>query len=155
MNFRKLSFLGRTGFYCSKWFGIGLNYVTNFNPIQSSVGFHVETSHLFYSIKQMTSCYMKRKLGWNELMDTSQCKTYPANTYLFKSSDRNSWKRCEKCSKLTIKTPERHHWHRSDAIIANFEHVSPWCFQRDKKGTLGGNPPKYLLLEFSLSRKVT
>ena len=26
------------------------------------------------------------------------------------------------CSKLTIKTPERRHWRRSDVFILNFEH---------------------------------
>ena len=34
-------------------------------------------------------------------------ETFPANIYLFKFSNRNSWKRCEICSKLTIKIPER------------------------------------------------
>ena len=31
----------------------------------------------------------------------------PANIYLFKVNKRNTRKRCEICSKLTIKTPER------------------------------------------------
>ena len=33
--------------------------------------------------------------------------TYPANIYLFKVDNKNSRKRYEICSKLTIKTPER------------------------------------------------
>ena len=33
----------------------------------------------------------------------------PANIYLFKVNDRNTRKRWEICSKLTIKTPERRH----------------------------------------------
>ena len=28
------------------------------------------------------------------------------------------------CSKLTIKKPERRHWHRSGVFIINFEHIS-------------------------------
>ena len=32
---------------------------------------------------------------------------FPANIYLFKGNSRNSRKRFEICSKLTIKTPER------------------------------------------------
>ena len=32
---------------------------------------------------------------------------FPANIYLFKFNNRNTRKRCEICSKLTIKTPER------------------------------------------------
>ena len=39
---------------------------------------------------------------------------YLANIYLFKVSNRNTSKRCEICSKLTIKTSE----------VINFEHVS-------------------------------
>ena len=33
----------------------------------------------------------------------------PANIYLFKVSNRNTRKKCEICSKLTIKTPEQRH----------------------------------------------
>ena len=32
-----------------------------------------------------------------------------ANIYLLKVNNRNSRKRCEFCSKLTMKTPERRH----------------------------------------------
>ena len=35
---------------------------------------------------------------------------------------------CEICSKLTIKTPERHHWGRSGVFIDNFE-----CFLKSGK----------------------
>ena len=31
-----------------------------------------------------------------------------ANIYLFKANNRNTGKKCEICSKLTIETPERH-----------------------------------------------
>ena len=34
-----------------------------------------------------------------------------ANIYLFKDNNRNNGKRCEICSKLTIKTYERRQWH--------------------------------------------
>ena len=34
---------------------------------------------------------------------------YPTNVYLFKVIDRNTRKRCETWSKLTINRPERHH----------------------------------------------
>ena len=49
---------------------------------------------------------------------------YTANIYLFKLNNRNTKIRCEIYSKLTIKTPERRHWHRSGVFIANFEHIS-------------------------------
>ena len=44
--------------------------------------------------------------------------------YMFKVNYRNTRTRCEIWSKLTIKTPERHHWRRSGIFIVNFEHIS-------------------------------
>ena len=49
---------------------------------------------------------------------------YPFNIYLFKINNRNIGKRCEICSKLTIKALERGHWRRSGVFIVNFEHIS-------------------------------
>ena len=43
-----------------------------------------------------------------------------AGTYLLKFNSRNTKKRCGKCSKLTMKTPDR----RSGVFIVNFEHIS-------------------------------
>ena len=47
----------------------------------------------------------------------------PFGIYLFKVNNRNTRTRCEICSKLTIKTSERHHWRRSGVFIVNFEHI--------------------------------
>ena len=41
-----------------------------------------------------------------------------------KSTTETLEKRCEICSKLTIKTPERCHWRRSGVFIINSEHIS-------------------------------
>ena len=41
----------------------------------------------------------------------------PANIYLLKVNNRNTRKRCETCSKLTIKTPERRQWRRSSLLL--------------------------------------
>ena len=46
----------------------------------------------------------------------------PAGNYIFKVNNRNTRTRCEICSKLTIKIPER--WRRSGTFIVNFEHIS-------------------------------
>ena len=48
----------------------------------------------------------------------------PAGNYMFKVNNKNTRTRCEICSKLTIKTPERRHWRRSGIFIVNFEHIS-------------------------------
>ena len=46
------------------------------------------------------------------------------NIYLLKVNNRNTRTRCEICSKLTIKTPERPQWRRSHVFIVNFDHIS-------------------------------
>ena len=48
----------------------------------------------------------------------------PVNICLFRVNNRNTGKRCEKCSKLTIKTPKRRWWRRSGVFIVNFKHNS-------------------------------
>ena len=50
---------------------------------------------------------------------------YAANIYLVKVKNSDSRKKGELCSKLTKKTPERHHGHGSGVVIVNFEHISP------------------------------
>ena len=50
--------------------------------------------------------------------------TCPSGNHLFKANKRNSRTRFGICSKLTIKSPERRYWHRSDVFIVNFEHIS-------------------------------
>ena len=44
--------------------------------------------------------------------------------YMLKVNKRNTRARSEICSKLTLKTTERRHWHRSAFFIVNFEHIS-------------------------------
>ena len=41
-----------------------------------------------------------------------------------KVNNGNTRPKCEICSKLAIRTPERHQWHRSDVFIVNFENIS-------------------------------
>ena len=43
---------------------------------------------------------------------------------MFKVNNRNARTRCEICSKLTIKTPERSQCRRSVVFIVNFEHFT-------------------------------
>ena len=49
--------------------------------------------------------------------------SYPAGNYMFKVNNRNTRARCEICSELTIKIPERRHWRRSGIFIVDFEHI--------------------------------
>ena len=43
---------------------------------------------------------------------------------MFVVNNRNARKKCEICSKLTIKTTERRQWRRPGVFIVNFEHIS-------------------------------
>ena len=47
-----------------------------------------------------------------------------AGIYLLKVNKRNTRTRCEICSELTIKIPERRQWLRSSIFIVNFEYIS-------------------------------
>ena len=49
---------------------------------------------------------------------------FPANIYLFKVNNCDTRKRCEICSKLTIKTLEQLHCCRSGIFIVKFKHIS-------------------------------
>ena len=54
-------------------------------------------------------------------------ETSPVGNYMLKVNNRNTKARCEKCSKLNIKTPERRqrrHWRNSGVFTVNFEHIS-------------------------------
>ena len=55
-----------------------------------------------------------------EINETGRCSAW---NYLLKVNKRNTKKRCEIRSKLTIKTPNR----RSRAFVVNFEHISHLC----------------------------
>ena len=48
----------------------------------------------------------------------------PVCIYLLKVNNRNTGRRCEISSKLTIKTPQKRHWRRSGVSIVNFDYIS-------------------------------
>ena len=49
---------------------------------------------------------------------------FPTGNYMFKVSNEDTRTRFEICSKLIIKTTERHQWGRSGVFIVNFEQIS-------------------------------
>ena len=53
-----------------------------------------------FEIHFTTQAYVVRK-------KTKLLRSRPSKHYLFKDNNRNTRKRCEICSKLTVKTPER------------------------------------------------
>ena len=63
-------------------------------------------------------------IKWVKTHPTLSTIKKPAKIYLFKGNNRNTIKKYEICSKLTIKTPERRQWRRSGVLTVNFEHIS-------------------------------
>ena len=67
------------------------------------------------------------KNGYKEILLkllTQSEATIPIGDWMFKVNNRNTRARCDICSMLIIKTPERRHWPRSVFFIINFEHIS-------------------------------
>ena len=52
------------------------------------------------------------------------CRSKSASIYMSKANNRNIRTRCEIRSELTIKTPQKRQWRRSNVFIVNFEHIS-------------------------------
>ena len=52
-------------------------------------------------------------------------ETFPSGIYLLKVNKRNTRTKCEICSKLTIKIPERRHWRLCSSVsFVNSEQVN-------------------------------
>ena len=66
------------------------------------------------------NCGVWRKWLWDDFL----MNIYPDRNYMFKVNNRNTRTRCEICSELTIKRPERRQWCHYDVFIVNFEHIS-------------------------------
>ena len=49
-------------------------------------------------------------------------KSFQENKYIFKINNKNARKKCKICSKLTIKTLERHRWLRFGDFIVSFKY---------------------------------
>ena len=69
------------------------------------------------------SCGLSNNMELSE-DDLVNITVIPASIYMLKVNNKNTRTRYEICSKLTIKTPERHHWRLSVVFIANFEYIS-------------------------------
>ena len=81
-------------------------------------GLRIQPEHQF-NIKWLTVLFRMKKT-----QSINKNKVYPAGIYMFKVNNRSTRTRCDICSKLTIKTPERRQWRRSGLFIVNFEHIS-------------------------------
>ena len=69
---------------------------------------------------------MNFKVSWylTRLLKIQRIVKCPPDKCKFKISTRNTRKMFKICSKLRIKTPDRHQWRRSVVVIFNHEHIS-------------------------------
>ena len=76
-------------------------------------------------LKEQLSSVMLRKRDEVSFKSHSWAFTTQQTIIYSKSNSRNTRKKCEICSKLTIKTPEGRHWRRRSCVfIGNFKHIS-------------------------------
>lgn len=68
---------------------------------------------------------MQEKVFYQSVHDLFAIATtvHPASIYSFKVNKENNKRMCDTFSKPKIKTPERHHWRRSDVFIVKFEKI--------------------------------
>ena len=83
-----------------------------------------QTEHVYWYLEKQTfiiqfECLLQRRFRTMSNVNDAN----PVSIYLLKVN-RNTRTRCEICSKLTRKTPERRHWRRSVVFIVKFEHIS-------------------------------
>ena len=106
-------------------FFLGLNYdflrCWELHTLSFDLSYFNETPFLFiqWRIKNQ-----KKKFHYTLISKKNSEEHVPANIYLFKVNQRNTRKRCDICSKLTIKKPERCQWPRSGVFIVNFQCIA-------------------------------
>ena len=75
-------------------------------PVTCTVNFEEISSISIIDFKQVNTAWVGLTC-FNKIYSTAVSVIFSANIYLFKANNRNTRKRYEICSKLTIKTPER------------------------------------------------
>ena len=109
--------LGVGASFFKKVGGLACNFIKTETPTQV---FSCEFS------KNFKNTFFMKHLRWLPLkvqMDSSATeiqKRNTANIYLLEDNNRNLRKRCELCSKLTIKTLERRQWRPCGVFIINW-----------------------------------
>ena len=87
-------------------------------------GLNISGEHSWQRYKDTTPLRMFRNFGNCKNSNFFQ-NAHPSRHLAVQSFNKSITKtRCEICSKLTIKTPERHQWRRFGVFIVNIEHIS-------------------------------
>ena len=80
-----------------------------------------EEEHINKLNKQKKFVRSRKHLNKKQFFFCYRCGSdNPVGNYMFKINNRHTRTRCEVCSKLTIKAPERRQWLLSGIFIVNF-----------------------------------
>ena len=104
-----------------------INLLKTFTKMTKLRKWFKNTTQLFYYCKNYwEEWHFDFEFNWLSCLLYNFCSNSNlwANIYLSKVNNRNTRKRCEILSKLTIKTQNWRQWYRSGAFIINFEHIS-------------------------------
>ena len=86
---------------------LSLNVLSQVRTIQQK---NDDIFHILRNVLTLHGTERNKNLKGKSVKKIYRMIVYPVGIYLLKVNNRNSRKRCEICSKLTIKTPERRHW---------------------------------------------
>ena len=78
---------------------------------------------LLLTVKYFTPCFRVSIVNF-EQVNAGWVLMDPVGIYPLTVNNRDTRRKCKICSKLTIKTPKRCHWLRSDVFIVKSEHIS-------------------------------
>ena len=96
-----------------------------FVPIPGSKSFLKVDEHVAFVCNHALPSYCK-DFTQIQVLQTKWPTKYAAQLKFAcsKSTTESFKKKCEICSKVTVKTTERRHWRRTGVCIVNFEHIS-------------------------------
>ena len=101
---------------------------SNVGGVNSVTMSHAKLINQIYAIDKVISyflhCWIVKLTFLAFIKGINSVIHYSVNIYLFKVNNRNIGKRCQICSKLTIKTIEWRQWRLSGSFIVNFGHIS-------------------------------
>ena len=102
MQFVWLIFGFKTSSYKSEEIELILNCIIQIFIAKSCYSFAIYTFRLVESYQN--------RIRVIQIVSYKLLLVRPAGIYLLKIDNKNTRKKCKICSKLTIKTPKRHHW---------------------------------------------
>ena len=99
------------------WWFITFTVISNPVLANSPVSHPLETPENLWFSRVFRGYKIAGNINQKWVTLRTNLKIFRVSIYLLKVNNRNARIRCEICSKLTIKTPERCHWSHSGVIL--------------------------------------